>query len=516
MILLYSLLFILFTLLFAAYLHRRRAMSILARHGIPGPKPNLLFGNMFTHLEKVRSIGNVRTYNEYFAQYGKVMGYYVGKKPTILVNDVELIRRIQIKDFANFADREQPTLKYGLHPNPRFFISAKLKTMTATMSSCTDIFLDKVQKKANSGEEFDLYQAFQLLTTDVIAKTALGIDTDVQNNPDDEFFQAAKALFDIRPNALFLAFLWFPELDSVLYPLRRGIEIVKEYLNLSRDQTLSRLVAAAIKLREGEIKKKNDLLQLMLDAKASDEEIRNTSLANLTIDLSKEEKSEKETSSTTNNSSKKDIKALTADEIVANAIIFYEAGYETTSTALGFIAHFLVNYPEVQEKVREEVLALNGQFDYSSLGKLPYMEQVVCEAMRFYPPVTSFVTRTAREDYHYGSMTIPAGTRFAFPPINCTTVRSTGPRRRSSIRSASPRTGSRPLTRFSTSPSGQGREILSIGMRFAQMEIRLTLARLLSKFRLVPGPSTEKELTIDYKFITETPKNGVWVKAVPV
>ncbi|XP_017462724.1 PREDICTED: thromboxane-A synthase-like, partial [Rhagoletis zephyria] len=249
--------------------------------------------------------------------------------------------------------------------------------MTATMSSCTDIFLDKVQKKANSGEEFDLYQAFQLLTTDVIAKTALGIDTDVQNNPDDEFFQAAKALFDIRPNALFLAFLWFPELDSVLYPLRRGIEIVKEYLNLSRDQTLSRLVAAAIKLREGEIKKKNDLLQLMLDSKASDEEIRNTSLANLTIDLSKEEKSEKETSSsTTNNSTKKDIKALTADEIVANAIIFYEAGYETTSTALGFIAHFLVNYPEVQEKVREEVLALNGQFDYSSLGKLPYMEQV--------------------------------------------------------------------------------------------------------------------------------------------
>lgn len=53
-------------------------------------------------------------------------------------------------------------------------------------------------------------------------------------------------------------------------------------------------------------------------------------------------------------------------------------------------------------------------------------------------------------------------------------------------------------------------------MRFAQMEIRLTLARLLSKFRLVPGPSTEKELTVAYKFITETPKNGVWVKAVPV
>lgn len=401
----YFLVFILGALILAAYLHRRRAMSILARHGIPGPTPNLLAGNMFTHLSKVRANGNVATYTEYFQTYGKVMGYYVGKKPTILINDVQLARRIQIKDFALFADREQPTLKYGLHPNPRFFShiitatgaqwkmmrtilnptfsSAKLKTMSATMASCTDILLQKVAKKATSGEEFDLYEAFQLLTTDVIAKTALGIDTDVQNNPQDEFFQAAKALFDIKPSALFLAFLWFPELDTIFYPLRRGIEIVKEYLNLSRDQTLSRLVTAAIKLRDGQLKKKNDLLQLMLDAKSSEEEITNTSLDNLTIDTSKEEV---EVSSTGNKSKQKDVKALTADEIVANAIIFYEAGYETTSTALGFIAHFLVNYPEVQEKVRAEILQLDGQFDYASLGKLPYLEQVVCETMRFYPP----------------------------------------------------------------------------------------------------------------------------------
>lgn len=53
-------------------------------------------------------------------------------------------------------------------------------------------------------------------------------------------------------------------------------------------------------------------------------------------------------------------------------------------------------------------------------------------------------------------------------------------------------------------------------MRFAQLEIKLTIARLLHKYRLLPGPSTEKELTVEYKPITQTPKNGVWVRAVPV
>lgn len=55
-----------------------------------------------------------------------------------------------------------------------------------------------------------------------------------------------------------------------------------------------------------------------------------------------------------------------------------------------------------------------------------------------------------------------------------------------------------------------------IGMRFALYEIKLALAKLLFKYRLVPGPSTETDLTIEYKPITETPKHGVFVKAVPL
>ena len=97
------LLFIVLLLILAAlclYM-RMRQMTILQRNGIPGPKPNLLYGNMFTHMAK----RNVPQYSDYFAKYGKIMGYYMGKKPMILVNDIELIKQIQIKGFNNFADR---------------------------------------------------------------------------------------------------------------------------------------------------------------------------------------------------------------------------------------------------------------------------------------------------------------------------------------------------------------------------------------------------------------------------
>lgn len=521
----------------AIYL-RYRQMSILRRNGIAGPRPNLIYGNLFRHFSRP----NVIRFNEDFARYGPIYGYYIGKQPVVAINDIELIKRIQIKDFHLFSDRNRVMLKYGIHPNPPLFhhiITAqgsrwkevrsllnptfsalKLKLMTPTIDSSIEILLDKVERHAQKDEEFDIYGYFQLLTTDVIAKCALGIETNVQNNQNDPFFLAAKKVFDMMPSKILLLFTCFPELDVVLYPLRRGMEMIRVMLDRSPTVTISNLIRAAIQLRKAKPIKHTDLLQLMLDSRVSADAIENASSSELSIDLNNDVEEVGEAAAAAAAAGKEKtfyskMKSLTEDETIANAIIFFEAGYETTSTMLGFVAHILVNHPDVQEKVRQEVIELyneEGKLDYNTVNKLSYMQCVLNETMRFYPPVTNFVTRWALQDYKYKDITIPKNASITMPTYQLHHNEQYWPNhdRFDPERFRDKKN----LDSIAFQPFGRGPRNC-IGMRFALYESKLMLAKLLHRYRLVPGASTELgSLQIDYKVITETPRNGVFVKAV--
>ena len=50
-------------------------------------------------------------------------------------------------------------------------------------------------------------------------------------------------------------------------------------------------------------------------------------------------------------------KGLTDKEIVAHSVTFLLAGYETTSTALAYMAYLLAVNPEVQDKLNAEINA---------------------------------------------------------------------------------------------------------------------------------------------------------------
>lgn len=52
--------------------------------------------------------------------------------------------------------------------------------------------------------------------------------------------------------------------------------------------------------------------------------------------------------------------ALTLDEIKAQAVTFFDAGYETTATTLAWLAHSLAVNPDVQEKLHDEIVSVVG------------------------------------------------------------------------------------------------------------------------------------------------------------
>ena len=470
---------------------------------------------------------------------GKVVGFYTGAQFNVVVADPDLAKLIQVKDFQYFTDKT-PQMKY-FQPSWKIngalvnacgekwkqvrgittpaFSPAKLKAMTPIVDETVNSFLRVIEEKSNSGEELDIYELYHKLIAEVIINCAFGLRTDLQNESDNEFLRAAKDVLQSKSNRIvFLIFYCFPELQSTIQLFRSIVHTVQGQLYIGPFGVLWKMSADIIK-----IQKKNhghricDLLQAMLDSKFSREELSATREEKLATVYDRT--SNQMATPSVNNLKNMDRSTggigLTEDEIKANCILFFIAGYESSSTALAYVTHFLVNFPEVQNRLKEEINELferEGKLDYNTITGLQYMEWVFNEAMRLYPPVISATTRMCLSDYKYQGMTIPKGAMVAmathhlhrdpeywsqpevFDPMRFS------PENRSEIRPGS------------WQPFGDGPRNC-IGMRFAYLIMKLALAKLIFKYRLDKSPRTEiGTLSTKYKFVSMTPKNGVLVK----
>ncbi|PAV21767.1 cytochrome P450 [Pyrrhoderma noxium] len=91
---------------------------------------------------------------------------------------------------------------------------------------------------------------------------------------------------------------------------------------------------------------------------------------------------------------------ITEDEVVGHTNSFLVAAVDTTSNALSRMFWVLAENPDVQSKLRDEIVTTRkerGNFDYDTLQALPYLDAVCRETLRVYPPVSS-VIREALKD----------------------------------------------------------------------------------------------------------------------
>ncbi|XP_054167645.1 cytochrome P450 3A24-like [Oppia nitens] len=511
------------------YKWRKRLMSQLKRNGIPGPEPHILWGNFKEYQIK----GYAKCHEEWIKKYGRIVGYYLGGKPFVLVADPELLKVIQIKEFHEFSKRQLLLNDSGLNPNPRFkhslisckdsrwkqmrsnlsptFSGAKLKQMTPIIESTINKFLSRVADNERQRQEFDIYDLFQGLTMETIAKAGFGFDSESQTKDEDAVIEAVKAVFNVSVGQVLL-FLWlvFPEFRFIINPIRILIDKVKDYFGYSDHGFLLKISDQLIKQRRANNGSNNqrDLLQLMLESEASgmlsNDKLSISSDMNDDNDIEVKEKWSKKSK-------------MTDDEISANAVLFFEAGYETTSTALGYLMHILINKQDIQEKVRQEVKELmetEGKLDYNTVTKLKYLEQVIYETLRVYPPVTTFISRTPRNDFHYNGLTLQKGVDIRVPLYYL---------------HRDPELWTKPEVFDENRFSDENKHLVNpvvwqpfgvgprncIGMRFALLEIKLTIAKLLIKYKLIESNNTELgDIQRDFKTISMTPKTGVFTKAV--
>jgi cytochrome P450 len=96
---------------------------------------------------------------------------------------------------------------------------------------------------------------------------------------------------------------------------------------------------------------------------------------------------------------------------------FIGAGHETTAVTVTWMLHIFSTHPDVQRKVRQEMLRNIGlptednkcPLSYDALNALPYLNACVKELLRFIPPVPN-TSRVATHDDKILGYDIPKGT----------------------------------------------------------------------------------------------------------
>jgi cytochrome P450 len=78
-------------------------------------------------------------------------------------------------------------------------------------------------------------------------------------------------------------------------------------------------------------------------------------------------------------------------EMVDQVAIFFLAGHETSASALAWALYLLALYPQVQDRVAAEAMALGDAPDFGTVSKLKYTRDVFREVLRLYPPVPMMV-----------------------------------------------------------------------------------------------------------------------------
>lgn len=170
------------------------------------------------------------------------------------------------------------------------------------------------------------------------------------------------------------------------------------------------------------------------------------------------------------------------EEVYDNALTFILAGHETTANALAWTLYLLSQFPVVEAKAVAEAKAADGD-----PARMPYVKQVLEEALRLYPPAP-FVSRDSIGPDTVGPHKIRPGTSVLMSPwlIQRHRLLWSEPDHFDPERFAP---GKREkIHRFAYIPFGGGPRIC-IGMGFAMQEALTVLGQILPRFRLslVPG-----------------------------
>lgn len=172
---------------------------------------------------------------------------------------------------------------------------------------------------------------------------------------------------------------------------------------------------------------------------------------------------------------------LSDQELFDQCMVTFQAGHETSATALLWWSRLMAEHPDALHRATEEVdRCLQGRAPGAGdLADLRWLTATLKEAMRLYPPVAALMTRRTIREIQLGPWRIPRGALLRLTPwvLQRDTRSFPAPEQFLPERHLDPAAGS---TR-AWMPFGAGPRVC-IGQHFAMLEMTLLAAMLLQRY----------------------------------
>ena len=181
------------------------------------------------------------------------------------------------------------------------------------------------------------------------------------------------------------------------------------------------------------------------------------------------------------------------------------AGHDTATCSLTWALDLLARHPTITQTLSEEIRSHGANaITLNSLREMPYLDMVLNEVLRLYPPVWIGM-RGVTQDFEFDGRVIPAGSRIMYSPAASHRLPQyfEEPLSFDPLRFSPERKGN--IVPNSYVPFGGGAR-LCIGMPFAIAELKVLLIGLLSRFRF--EPVSDKPTRMRYN-PTLAPANGL-------